>query len=115
MRRVQQLVAALKVRLLPVGLHQVAHHRALWVPEDEAAARRLLDRKEVEVLADEPVVAPLGLGLQALVLAQLLLGLRPTSIARLVRRLVRRHGSRADVREEPRLDATSERTSHAVP
>mmetsp|Transcript_16868 Transcript_16868/g.41828 ORF Transcript_16868/g.41828 Transcript_16868/m.41828 type:complete len:320 (+) Transcript_16868:702-1661(+) len=74
-RRVQQLVAALEVRLLPVSLEQAAHLRALGVPEDEAASRVLLDGEEVEVLADLAVVAPLRLLLERLVGGELLLGL----------------------------------------
>ena len=41
MRRVEQLVSAVDVCLLPVVLHQIAHRRTLRMPEDEPAARRL--------------------------------------------------------------------------
>mmetsp|Transcript_242 Transcript_242/g.520 ORF Transcript_242/g.520 Transcript_242/m.520 type:complete len:650 (-) Transcript_242:126-2075(-) len=74
-RRVEQLVPAAHVRLLPVLLHQVAHRRALGVPEDQPSARRLLDGEEVELLAESAVVSPPRLRLQPLVLLQLLLRL----------------------------------------
>lgn len=46
-----------------VVFHPHPHARALRVPEDEAAARVLLDREEVELLADLPMVAPRRLSL----------------------------------------------------
>ena len=59
-RRVQQLVPRGQVLLPPVVLHQPPHRRPLRVPEDEPAARVLLDREEVERLPDRTVVAPAG-------------------------------------------------------
>ena len=61
-RRHQQLVAARRVHVLPVVLDEVAHARALRVPEDQPRAGVLLDREQVERLAEHAVVAPLGLG-----------------------------------------------------
>mmetsp|Transcript_16800 Transcript_16800/g.56766 ORF Transcript_16800/g.56766 Transcript_16800/m.56766 type:complete len:215 (+) Transcript_16800:1027-1671(+) len=60
-RRVQQLVAVGGVLLLPRVLDEAADARALGVPEDKTAARRLLDREQVQLLPQNAVVALLRL------------------------------------------------------
>src|SRR6202012_4553871 len=42
-------------------LHRLADEATLGVPEDEARARDLLDGEEVELLAEDAVIARLGL------------------------------------------------------
>jgi hypothetical protein len=50
-----------EVLLAPERLDRVAHPAAPGVPQHEAGADRLVDREQIEVLADPAVIAPLGL------------------------------------------------------
>ncbi len=54
--RVEQLVAARQVRLLPVVLDDVPHHGALGVPEHQAGPSCLIDAEQVQLRAQFPVV-----------------------------------------------------------
>ena len=71
--RHHQVVAVGEVLLAPVLLGQVSNAGPLGVPEDEAAADGLVDREQVEVLAELAVVALLGLFQTVEVLLELLL------------------------------------------
>ena len=55
--RVHELVAALEVLLLPELLDQVAHHAALGVPVDQPRSHLLVDREQIQLLAEPAVVA----------------------------------------------------------
>ena len=59
--RVDEVVAAREVLVAPVVLDLLADEAALRVPEDEAGARLVGDREEVELAAQLAVVAALGL------------------------------------------------------
>src|SRR3989449_7228660 len=60
-RRVHELVAALEDRVLDEAPQLELQHRALGVPEDESRPDVLLDRVQVELLAEQAVVALLRL------------------------------------------------------
>src|SRR5438034_5187827 len=57
-RRVDQRIAALEDRVLDEAAQLELHHGALGMPQDEPGPDLLLDREEVELLAEDPVVAP---------------------------------------------------------
>ena len=69
---VQEVVATLEVGLAPELLDQQSHAGTARVPEHEASAGFILDREQVEILADAAVVAPQGLLFAAFVFGQLL-------------------------------------------
>ena len=60
-RRVHRLIAALEQFVLDEGLQQAAHDRPLRHPQDQAAADRLADGEQLELLAEHAVVALLRL------------------------------------------------------
>ena len=60
-RREDHLVAAADALVAHPVLHRLADEAALGVPEDEARAGDLLDGEEVELLAEDAVVARLDL------------------------------------------------------
>mmetsp|Transcript_30769 Transcript_30769/g.99187 ORF Transcript_30769/g.99187 Transcript_30769/m.99187 type:complete len:255 (-) Transcript_30769:473-1237(-) len=68
---VEDFVALLFVFVLPEVLHGLADLGALGVPEDEAAAGVFLEAEEVELLAEEAVVALFGFLDASLVLDEL--------------------------------------------
>jgi hypothetical protein len=57
MRGVDQLVVALQDHVLDEPSQLEIHHRALGVPHDQPRAHVLLDRVQVELLAEEAVIA----------------------------------------------------------
>src|SRR5207244_10832214 len=59
--RVHQRVAPLQDRVLDEAPQLVLDHRALRVPEHQPRAHVLLNREQVELLPQHPVVALLGL------------------------------------------------------
>src|SRR5689334_1982175 len=60
-RRVHQRVAALEDRVLDKAPQLELEDRTLWMPQDQSRPDVLLDREEVELLAEDPVVALLRL------------------------------------------------------
>ncbi len=72
MGRVEQLVAAFEMRLAPELLDQQTHAGAAGVPEHQTGSGFILDREQIEILADAPVVAAQGLFLATFVFRQLL-------------------------------------------
>ena len=60
MRRVDELVAAAEALVAHPVFHHLADDGALGMPEDEACAGQLLNAVEVELLAQDAMVAPRG-------------------------------------------------------
>ena len=56
-RRVDEQIAAAQALLFHPVFHHLAHHGALGMPEDEAGSGEFLDAEEVELLAQQAVVA----------------------------------------------------------
>ena len=73
MRRVDDLVAALELLLLLELLDLVADHRAARMPKDQAWPDLIIDREEIEVAAQSPVISPLCLFDSSQVIVQFLL------------------------------------------
>ena len=57
MRRVDEQIAAAQALVFHPVFHHLAHHGALGVPEDEAGSGEFLDAEQVELLAQQTVVA----------------------------------------------------------
>jgi hypothetical protein len=71
MRGVDQGIATFDALIAHPLFHDLADHGALGMPEDQTGARYFLDGKQIELLAQQAVVAPLRLFQAGKVLLQL--------------------------------------------